>query len=166
MFSFSSFSSCEDFILFCSYHNKFFVSPFITGANHTSCCQDLFGGQRPTFSSAGTCYTTNTLVTEDLPSTYSSLEIYADVRTEITPSKYIEATHINFISLIFVPIYHGRVSDTLVQYQGLYQRRHPMGLELCMGPPTSSNGSRATEGSRINNDHSGASENRGNIVCT
>ncbi len=74
--------------MYCSFHSQFFVAPYMQPPpyNRTTCCQAMFDA-RPTFSTSGTCYTSNRAINEKLPSSYSNVVVYANAREDITPRK-------------------------------------------------------------------------------
>ena len=63
----SFFCSCQDFVTFCDVHNVMYINEV--------CCDEFFD-MEPMFSSHGTCYSTNTSITELFPFQFSSVEIW------------------------------------------------------------------------------------------
>ena len=52
-----------------------------------SCCRNYFDWANPTFTLAGTCYSTNATITEMFASSLSSVKIFANARDDIPPGK-------------------------------------------------------------------------------
>ena len=77
---------CEDLIMFCEDHRKFYISQIVAPTNESeSCCQRFFN-TTPIFSLAGTCYTTNTPILETFPASFNMFKVWADLTDTITPS--------------------------------------------------------------------------------
>ncbi len=85
---------CEDFVMFCEEHRKFYVTPNSGGQesaadrlrHYPSCCATFFH-PKPFFSPVGTCFTTAAAVEEATPATYSNIRIWTTLNEEQAPSK-------------------------------------------------------------------------------
>jgi len=77
------FFRCKDFINFCEIHRSFFFSS-PNFPNQKKCCDVLFNSD-PVFTYAGTCFTTKRAIFETMPFTYSSVKVWLNSQTAISP---------------------------------------------------------------------------------
>ena len=70
---------CTDFVRYCEVHRR----PYYSNETHT-CCKKLFN-EEPFFTSLGTCYTTNTVLFEHFPFSFSNIKIWLDAGTSQFP---------------------------------------------------------------------------------
>lgn len=64
---------------YCEVHRR----PYYSNETH-SCCKEMFN-EKPFFTSLGTCYTTNAVLFERFPFSFSNIKIWLDAQTSQSP---------------------------------------------------------------------------------
>ena len=70
---------CTDFVRYCEVHRR----PYYSNETH-NCCKEMFN-EKPFFTSLGTCYTTNAVLFERFPFSFSNIKVWLDAQTSQSP---------------------------------------------------------------------------------